>query len=807
MERSNYNCEEILKASRKNTVNAYLPYKTPILQGAIRIITEFKKKKEDGVDYKKLCKELSKYVNVQKGCINPNIKSADRTTFKQQWKNIISSLTTTFTTQNIVKLCYWEGDKGKRDKERILDLNDKFRKFCIEKKPYEAKLSNMDFEECIKYIQLIEAKKKEFQSMDPRYTIIEQYQEYFNIRSNCNYPWLADNKPDMVCRRTTTIKPPERNSKGTTTLGDTHQTSPDATHIKVEGDHKDTALPAKPPSTENTDNPSTKTPGTGREQMTNKGVPDSGGNFKDPDITKIRISGTPFSDSPPVFPPTASKDYLDYNDPELQKYIGYYGNNLDGHKIPYDVHHPINKKPVKFHKTYPLYAQNTPNTPIITQPFNFKFPTIPRTQEYIHPIIHTQKFPETIPHSHKFTKIYLPGRVNYFPKSKSIENHASFFLPQLPPFPKITSGNKEMEVVRIQLPTPDPSLFRSPFMIYTLVFLTLFTIITTLFLLFKYTPFGLLFSKKKKKKRLKRQLKIKKIPEESPHFNKINNYLASIIPYENKADTDKKIYNQIEIQKFIIKKNKSLKKIKKNKQKTLIDIHMELLNEFKSDEWEMNKNDFLEICLEEFIRAQNERYANLERNQSIKKNISIPNTKEEKIVLWDKWAERYRPIWENFKRENMFKVLQNKWKEEEKAYLEKVEAENNILNENQKIPLIEVKKVIWKMWIAKQATLIEHYKKESWIRSLVEELDRVSDEYKNVKDRDDLFLIHIADVEHKKNKEVQTQDNETFIMKVLIQIHMMIIEECIRQESAEKKEVVLDTLICKFNKKKIQRIN
>lgn len=440
MERGNYDCKEVIKASKKNTVNVYLPYKTPILQGAIRIITEFKKRKEDGVDYKKLCKELSKYVNVQKGCIDPNLKSADGTKFKKQWKNIIESLNTTFTTQNIVKLCYWEGDKGIKNKERILDLNDKFRKFCIEKKPYEVKSSNMNSEECIQYIQWIEAKKKEFQSLDPRYTTIEQYQEYFNVRSNCNYQWLANDKPDMICTRTTRTKPSEINSKGTT-LGDTtHKPSSDVTHIKVADDHKDTTLASKPPSTENMHNPSTKSPGTGHEQITNKGLPNAGVNTNNElDITKIGISGTPVSDSPPVFPPTTSKLYPDYSDPELQKFIGYYGNNLDGQKIPYDVHHPINKKPVNFHKTYPLYAPNTPNTPIIAQPFNFNFPSFPRTQEYSPPNIHTQNFPTKIPHSHGFPKIYLP-RVNYFPISKSIKNHVSFFPPQFPPFRIITSG-------------------------------------------------------------------------------------------------------------------------------------------------------------------------------------------------------------------------------------------------------------------------------------------------------------------------------------------------------------------------------
>ncbi|SBT59395.1 STP1 protein [Plasmodium ovale wallikeri] len=93
----------------------------------------------------------------------------------------------------------------------------------------------------------------------------------------------------------------------------------------------------------------------------------------------------------------------------------------------------------------------------------------------------------------------------------------------------------------------------------------------------QYTSFGLLFSKKKKKKRLKRQLEIKKIPEESPSFDKITNYSVNDIPHKNKTHDDNNIYSKIKIQKSVLKKNISLPKKKKNKSKAIIDIHMELV--------------------------------------------------------------------------------------------------------------------------------------------------------------------------------------------------------------------------------------
>ncbi|SBT53385.1 STP1 protein [Plasmodium ovale wallikeri] len=167
---------------------------------------------------------------------------------------------------------------------------------------------------------------------------------------------------------------------------------------------------------------------------------------------------------------------------------------------------------------------------------------------------------------------------------------------------------------------------------------------------------------------------------------------------------------------------------------------MELLNKYKNDEWELNKSDFLQICLEEFIREQNKIYSNSENTNLVMKNISIQNTKEDKMVLLDKWTERCRPIWEKFKSENAFKVLQYGWKKEEKEYLENIEQfENNILNENTKISYKEIKKEIWRRWMTKQAKFIGQFTQEKWFKSLVKQIEDVSDEYKIGEIKDDIF--------------------------------------------------------------------
>ncbi|SBT55951.1 STP1 protein [Plasmodium ovale wallikeri] len=425
-------------------------------------------------------------------------------------------------------------------------------------------------------------------------------------------------------------------------------------------------------------------------------------------------------------------------------------------------------------------------------------PRLPSSQSYPPTILGSQPFPKTI-----------QPIISYVPTPKPVKTRLPFF-PLLPPITTNPPDNNNIINVDIQPAEPDPSYFRpppyikSPSMIYTLVFLTLFTIITLFYFLSKYTSFGLYFGKKeKKKKRIKRQLQLKKLPEVVPHSNTIDNYSINDTQHENKIHIDKDIYSQIKVQKCTINKNISLRGGKKNGHKTIIDIHMELLNECKNDIWELNKNYFLEICLDEFIGDKNKIYANLENTALLRKNISIRNPTAITTLLWDKWEETYIPIWENFKRGNAFKLLQCQWKEEEKAYLEKIQAENNILNEKNKIPLVEVKKDIWRKWIKKQATLIQQYKKEQWFKSLVQQIEDVSDEYKKEEIKDDIFVLNIKELKNKENnEELYKLDKHIFLIKAFTQIFMMVLEECIKEESPEKTELVLDNLICKLNKEK-----
>ncbi|SBT56737.1 STP1 protein [Plasmodium ovale wallikeri] len=484
----------------------------------------------------------------------------------------------------------------------------------------------------------------------------------------------------------------------------------------------------------------------------------------------MRIYPTPVFEPRPVPQPRPTPQPAP--DPKYLEFKNLFESNnnyLRGEKIPHKYRHSTKIESIKNPKIFIGDVEGEPIKTNISKTYEFIPPELLNSQEFLQllrlprnrELLRTQKFhsllsknkfiqppltskpfSRVIPDSQQFSKI--PPSINYTPTPKSTKSRDPF-LHELSSFTKITSDNKEVVKMEIEPAIPDASYFRSPSMIYTLVFLTIFTIISTFYLFSKYTPLGLLFSKKKRKKRQKRQLDIKKIQEESPSFDKITNYSVNDMPYENKTHDDNNIYTKIKIQKSIINKNISLPKKKKNNRKAIIDIHMELLNEYKNDEWELNKNDFLQICLEEFIREQNKIYSNSENTNLVMKNISIQNTKEDKMVLLDKWTERCRPIWEKFKSENAFKVLQYGWKKEEKKYLENIEQfENNILNENTKISYKEIKKEIWRRWMTKQAKFIGQFTQEKWFKSLVKQIEDVSDEYKIGEIKDDIFVLNIV---------------------------------------------------------------
>ncbi|SBT52969.1 STP1 protein [Plasmodium ovale wallikeri] len=250
--------------------------------------------------------------------------------------------------------------------------------------------------------------------------------------------------------------------------------------------------------------------------------------------------------------------------------------------------------------------------------------------------------------------------------------------------------------------------------------------ITTFFLLYKYTPFGFLLGRKKKKKNLRR---IIGIPEE-PAYENIHK-----IAYEREGHnlggqiTENDIYIKlININRY----KKAMKKKKKKKKITLIEVHIEVLEELKNNEWELHKDDFLEICLQGFIHKENDIYSNFTNSE-----LSVNNVKNEKTIqdiekqenLWNYWIENHRDILEKWKEEEWFQILKNEWKKEKQIYKNEIyNLGENVLKEP-KYNSIYNQKDIWKMWISKQANHMEMFKQEEWFNSIINEQNKKKDNY------------------------------------------------------------------------------
>ncbi|EDL42581.1 Pvstp1, truncated, putative, partial [Plasmodium vivax] len=137
----------------------------------------------------------------------------------------------------------------------------------------------------------------------------------------------------------------------------------------------------------------------------------------------------------------------------------------------------------------------------------------------------------------------------------------------------------------------DTSMFQ-----YSSVIPVLVGFITVIFLLSKYTSFGLLFGNKKKERHHK---KLQEIRLNRTHLEKTSN----IIEHDNLEDTKDDIHYKY----IMYRRGKRIcsPKKKRNLKKTIIDIHLGVLDECQKDQWEFDKGDFQEIILDEFMKDAN----------------------------------------------------------------------------------------------------------------------------------------------------------------------------------------------------------
>ncbi|SBT58635.1 STP1 protein [Plasmodium ovale wallikeri] len=321
--------------------------------------------------------------------------------------------------------------------------------------------------------------------------------------------------------------------------------------------------------------------------------------------------------------------------------------------------------------------------------------------------------------------------------------------------------------------------------------------VTLLFQLYKYTPFGFLLGRKRKRK--KQDLKrIFETPEKTTYESP--NIIVHELEDPNLLEQTVKSEEYVKLLKINRYKQEMQKRKKENK-KTLIEVHMEVLEEYQNDEWELHKGDFLEICLRGFINEENDTYSKLPNSE-----LTVNNTKKDKTIediqkkeiLWNNWIENHRNILEQWKKEEWFHMLKNKWRNEEQMYKDKNDKlQENILNEQETHSIVN-QKDIWKQWISKQATLIKMFNQEVWFKELVYAQDKEKDNYRINEYNNNTITTETQLKNEKSNHEHCRSEN--IIQKLMVQIHMMVLEECIKDEIIRNKELSIDNFIQDIHK-------
>ncbi|SBS98836.1 STP1 protein [Plasmodium malariae] len=143
----------------------------------------------------------------------------------------------------------------------------------------------------------------------------------------------------------------------------------------------------------------------------------------------------------------------------------------------------------------------------------------------------------------------------------------------------------------------------------------------------------------------------------SPSTDSLSFSSLSPAPSTHPTSADEEILKKIKINEF--KKNINLPNRIKDRSKTIIEVHMEVLEECRNEEWENNKEEFLEICIDELVQKDYKKCANLTDDHLITENIENTNDIKNLNILWNKWIEKHRNISKILKKEHWFHNLKN----------------------------------------------------------------------------------------------------------------------------------------------------
>ncbi|SBS97876.1 STP1 protein [Plasmodium malariae] len=237
---------------------------------------------------------------------------------------------------------------------------------------------------------------------------------------------------------------------------------------------------------------------------------------------------------------------------------------------------------------------------------------------------------------------------------------------------------------------------------------------------------------------------------------------------------------------------------RKNTYKTIIEIHMEVLEKYRNEEWEHKKEEFLKIFLELFTEEEYTTYPNINNDELIKDNTKSINDSEKQKILWNKFKKEHENISEKLKNTVWFNNLKNDWKKEQDNF-KKEELKRKLSDRNLTIPYSEKEKDIWRKWISKKSIIIKQYIEQDLFNYLTDELQNISDKYKYEETKDNFLLINIRELTNKEcYQQLYNYIKTQLLKKLCILVLILVLEECKKEQEFENRETYLDSSISAY---------
>ncbi|CRG94408.1 surface-associated interspersed protein (SURFIN) [Plasmodium gallinaceum] len=270
--------------------------------------------------------------------------------------------------------------------------------------------------------------------------------------------------------------------------------------------------------------------------------------------------------------------------------------------------------------------------------------------------------------------------------------------------------------------------------------------------------------------------------------NKTNNSLCKVV-FENEIDNTLK--EKSEENAINIKTKSDIAIIReKLKWKIMTEIYTIVIDECKKEEWKKDRKVFFDICLEEL---KNEgMYLDITLENEKKDNVTI--MLEKKKLLWKQYKKEHGKILEKWKKEKWFENLKREWKEEEVNYSEIIKQERIIKSRENDLnnPSMKKQKIIWRNWVKKHITWLHDSDDQKWFNELLE-IYKIEEEIKENIEGEDSEEGYIK-IEREEKSDKDSKKNN-LKLKLWIDVHMMILKECKREERMIIKNEFLKTCI------------